>query len=236
MEGRLGASTTPAPATMPLARYRLALVTAALGAMACGGAGAAAEQPGPVPPSRPLASVMNQRLVVAPVNSVREGDPLGWAASIPRQREWLRQLDSAITEEIGARGLRADWVFPPDLVRAYERNRAMSPDPHRLSPGPLQGIVRLSGNERVPDPLASQLRTLVAVHDARYVLLPLDVSFMPAAQGATGGQARLRLALIDARSTELIWLGDVRSDPTPSLNPGVALSLASGLADLIVAR
>ena len=127
-------------------------------------------------------------------------------------------------------------MFPPDLVRAFDRNRAMSPDPYRLSPAPLQGITRLSGKERVPDPLASQLRTLVAVHDARFVLLPLDVSFEAAADGAAGGQARLRLALIDARTTELIWLGAVTSDPAPSLNPGVAVSLASRIADLIVAR
>lgn len=221
---------------MPLARHSLALLTAALAAAACGGGASPAVQPGPVMPVRPLAGMMNQRLVVAPVNSVREGDALGWAAAIPRQREWLRSLDSAVTEELGARGLQTAWVFPPDLVRAFERNRALSPDPHRLSPGPLQGITRLSGKERVPDPLASQLRTLVAVHDARYVLLPLDVSFEPAGGGVAGGQARLRLALIDARSTELLWLGDVRSDAAPSLNPGVAVSLASRLADLIVAR
>lgn len=221
---------------MPTARYRLALLTAALGIAACGGGGSPAEQPAPAVPVRPLAGMLNQRLVLAPANSVREGDALGWAASIPRQREWLRSLDSAVTDELGARGLRTAWVFPPDLIRSFERNRALSPDPHRLSPGPLQGITRLSGKERVPDPLASQLRTLVAVHDARYVLLPLDISFEPAGEDVVGGRARLRLALIDARSTELLWLGDVRSAPAPSLNPGVTVSLASALADLIVAR
>lgn len=226
---------------MPLARPTLALLIAAAAASACAGGAASVEQAAPasVAPVRPLASVTNQRLVVAPVNVVREGDPLGWAASIPRQREWLRSLDDEITKELGERGLRPAWVFPPDLVAAFERNRALSPDPHRLSPAPLQGISRLSGKERVPDPLASQLRTLVAVHDARYVLLPLEVSFEPAGAGEAGeagGRARLRLTLVDARTTELIWLGDVKSDAAPSLNPGVAVSLASRFADLIVAR
>ncbi|MBA3890982.1 MAG: hypothetical protein H0X64_10670 [Gemmatimonadaceae bacterium] len=221
---------------MPLARHSFALLIAASAAAACAGGASPAEETAPVVPSRPLASVMNQRVVVAPVNSVREGDPLGWAASIPRQREWLRSLDGEITRELGERGLRTAWAFPPDLVQAYQRNQAMSPDPHRLSPAPLQGITRLSGKERVPDPLASQLRTLVAVHDARYVLLPLDVSFENAEAGEAGGRARLRLVLIDARTTELIWIGDVRSEPAPSLTPGVAVSLASRFADLIVAR
>lgn len=210
---------------------------AALMAAGCsGGPRQAGQQAGPAVLERPLAGIMAQRIVVAPVPAVREGDPMGWAASIPRQREWLRALDAEIAHELGERGLGTAWVFPADLVRAYERNSAMSPDPHRLASAPLRGLTRLTGQERIPDPLGSQLRTLVAVHDGRFVLLPLEVAFEPANEGEAGGRARLRLVLLDARSAEVRWLGEVRSDPSPALTPAVAASLAARMADLIVAR
>lgn len=203
-----------------------------------GCAGGAASQPsgGPSPtagPARPLAALAAQRIVVAPVHRVAEGDPVGWAAAIPRQREWMRGLDSAITTELGARGLARGWVYPDALVRAYERNPAFSPDPYRLAASPLVGVAKIDNEQRLPDPLASQLRTLVAMHDGRFVLLPVQVSFESA--GEAGGRAVLRLAVLDARAAEVTWLGDVRSDAFSQFNPGVAASLATRLADLIAA-
>ena len=218
---------------MPFVRFAPFVLTA-LVAAGCA-QGAASTDEAPVVAARPLAALTAQRIVVAPVPAVVEGDPLGWGAGIPRQREWLRQLDSAIATELGQRGLATAWVYAGALGRAYERNSALSPDPYRLASGPLRGLSRLSGSERVPEPLASQLRTLVAVHDGRFVLLPLDVAF-EAAPGSAGGQARLKLLLIDARTTEIRWIGEVRSDPSSTLTPAVTSSLASHLADLIAAR
>lgn len=219
---------------MPFARRTAAPFLGALLLSGCAAGGAPpAAGATPAVPERPLASLASQRIVVAPVSAVREGDALGWAAGIPRQREWLRSLDQEIAFALGERGLERAWVFPEALLRSYERNPAMSPDPYRLSVAPLRALTRLTGEQRLPEPLASQLRTLVAVHDGRYVLLPLEVSFEPEAAGS--GRARLRLLLVDARSTELRWLGEVRSDPSSALNPGVAASLAARLADLIAA-
>lgn len=210
-----------------------ALLVMALLAAGCA-AGAPAPDPAPAQaaPLRPLAGLATQRIVVAPVSSLREGDPMGWAATIPRQREWLRMLDREIAAESAERGLDRAWVFPEALVRSYERNPAMSPDPYRLATEPIRAITRLTGSERIPEPLASQLRTLVAVHDGRYVLVPVEVAFEPV---TSGGRARLRLVLLDARSTEFRWLGEVRSDPSSSLSPAVATSLAARVADLIAA-
>lgn len=206
---------------------------AALVGAGCAGTGAKPEAPVAQAPLRPLAGLAAQRIVVAPVGAVREGDPLGWAAAIPRQREWMRELDQEIALALGQRGLERAWVFPEALARAYQRNPSLSPDPSRLAVEPLRGVTRLSPDLRVPEPLATQLRTLVAMHDSRYVLLPLEVAF-EADTGATG-RARLRLMLVDARSTEVGWLGDVRSDPSPVMTPGVAASLAARMADLIAA-
>lgn len=224
------------PDLVPTARVRLlASCLTALLTIGCAGSSASAPASGGATagPSRPLAALAAQRIVVAPVHRVAEGDPVGWAAAIPRQRDWMRGLDSAITAELGARGLERGWVYPDVLARAYERNPAYSPDPYRLAAGPLVGVAKVNNEHRLPDPLASQLRTLVAMHDGRFVLLPVQVSFEAA--GETGGRAVLRVALLDARASEVTWLGDVRSDVFPQFNPGVAASLATRLADLIAA-
>jgi hypothetical protein len=219
------------PRSPLLACSLIILLTA--GGCAGGAAAGGAEGSASTAPSRPLAALVAQRIVVAPVHRVAEGDALGWAAAIPRQRDWMRGLDSAITLELGARGLARAWVYPDALVRAYERNPAFAPDPHRLAAGPLVGVAKIDNEQRLPDPLASQLRTLVAMHDGRFVLLPIQVTFEAAPEG--GGRAVLRVALLDARAAEVTWLGDVRSDVFPQFTPGVAVSLATRLADLIAA-
>lgn len=207
----------------------LALVTVT----ACSAPKPAAEPSPAAAQARPLAPLASQRVVVAPVAAVREGDPLGWAAAIPRQRDWLRQLDDEIAFALKERGLGDAWVYAETLARGYQRNPSLSPDPYRLAVDPVRRMTRLGDEARLPEPLASQLRTLVAVHDSRLVLLPLEVAFERA--GDAEGRAHLRVALVDARTSDVRWLGDVRSDPSSTFNPGVAASLAARLADLIAA-
>lgn len=219
---------------MPRPPRAAALLIAFVAAAGCaGGSGGSAGAEASAPTGRPLAALTGQRIVVTPVASVREGDPMGWAASIPRQREWRQQLDQAIAAELGARGLEQAWVYPPALTRAYDRNPTLSPDPYRLSIQSVTGITKATGEQRVPDPLASQLRTLVAVHDSRFVLLPVQAAFEAAGEG--GGRGALRLVLVDARTAEVRWAGEVRSDVFPTFNPEVRVSLAARLADLIAA-
>lgn len=215
---------------------RTPLALLVLAAAALGGCRKpAAEQAGQAAPARPLARLTAQRVIVAPAYSVREGDPLGWAAGIPRQREWLRQLDDEVAFALKERGLESAWVYPEALARGFQRNPSLSPDPYRLALDPIRRLGKLGEENRLPEPLASQVRTLVAMHDARLVLVPLEVAFEPAGEGDAGGRARLRVGLLDARLSEVLWLGEVRSDPSPTLHPGVAASLAARLADLIAA-
>lgn len=221
----------PTIRTLPL--LTVLVVTFAAAACAGGATGQASPSAAPEPPQRPLAPLAAQRIVVAPVHRVVEGDALGWAARIPRQQAWLRGLDTAITAELGERGLATAWVYPDVLIRAYRRNPSLSPDPYRLAAAPLTGLTKIDNDRRLPDPLASQIRTLVAVHDGRFVLIPVQVAFEPAGEGR--GRAVMRLALLDARASEVSWLGDVRSDVFSTLTPGVTASLAAGLADLIAA-
>ncbi len=208
---------------------------AAAASTACGPSDPPETRPQPsASPARPLAGLAAQRVVVAPALALREGDPAGWAARIPRLREFLRVLDDEIAAALADRGLGQAWVFPDQLWRGHSRNPSLGVDPYRLATNPLRGA-RLAVGERVPEPLASQLRTLVAVHDGRLVLLPVEVFFDIDRAGGTGRTA-LRLALVDARAADIRWSGEVRADQRGTGPDRAQLAdVAMRLANLVTA-
>lgn len=228
---------TPSPERpVPPTPRQLILSLLASLAVGCGGARTPAGKAADAAPAadvRPLAGLASQRILVAPAYALRRDDSMGWGTAITDQRAWLGDLDGELAFALGERGLRGQWVFAEDLVRGFRRNPTLSPDPYRLTVEPLRTAGRLAPGTRLPEPLASQVRTLVAVHDARFVLIPLETGFEPAADA--GGRARLRLALVDARLSDVRWIGEVRGDPHPTLTPAVAASLAARFADLIAA-
>jgi hypothetical protein len=211
-------------------------VTRALLAL-CAVLGTACASHVPAPPtpadvSRPLAGLAAQRIVVTPVFAVQGGDALGWAASIARPRAMLRDLDSIIVAEFAARGMRTRWYFAPDLEHSFQLNPTYAPDPHALAVEPLRG--RLDPSKPYGDPLATQLRTIIALRDeGRFVLLPVEVRFERDGPGPNG-RAVLKLVLVDARTVEYRWTRDVSSDPAPAFGSAVMTSLAAHFADLVI--
>jgi hypothetical protein len=193
-----------------------------------------AEEPAPlVAPVRPLSALAAQQLVVAPLNGLREVDALGWTRQIPRSRDYMRAFDDALQAELGARGLGTRWVYPEALARAGRSNPSYAVDPYTIAAAPLRGTGAEVG-VRLGDPLASQVRTMVALQEsARAVLIPVELWFERTSTGQ--GVAVLRLALVDARLSEIRWIGDVRSDPSPTFSRELLTSLAAHTADLFAA-
>lgn len=192
----------------------------------------AAEGPAPAP-ARPLAALATQQAVVAPLNALRDGDALGWAQQAGRSRDLMRAFDAALERELAARGLGTRWVYPDALARSSRNNPSYAVDPYTLAAAPLRGREVVAG-ARLGDPLASQLRTMVALQEsARGVLLPVELWFDRTPDGQ--GVAVLRLALLDARASDVRWIGDVRSDPSSTYSAGLLASLAAHTADLIAA-
>jgi hypothetical protein len=181
---------------------------------------------------RPFSALAEQRVIVAPAYRMSEADPTGWVAQIPRTREYLRSLDDAIGAELAARGLKTQWVFPADLVRAARRNPTYAVDPYALAVDPLRAP-NVAPSTKLSEPLASQVRTMIALHDSRAVLVPVELRFEKDRTGQ--GIAVLRLALLDGRLSEVRWVGEVRSAPSATLSPAVLTSLAAHLGDLIAA-
>jgi hypothetical protein len=192
-----------------------------------------AETPAPVAPVRPLAALAAQQVIVTPTYSLREVDALGWTAQIPRSREYLRSFDDALATELAARGVQSQWVWPADLARAARANPSYAVDPYALAASPLRDRA-VAGGTRIGDPLATQLRTMVALQErGRAILLPVELRFDKDATGQ--GVAVVRLALIDGRLGEVRWIGDVRGDPSPTFSRALLTTLAAHLSDLITA-
>jgi hypothetical protein len=146
-------------------------------------------------------------------------------------RAVARRLDTNIVTVLDVRGLAGRWILPAALTHTYQRNRTYATDPYQLVVDQLR-LPRFKTGERYGEPLSSQLRTMIALEsDTRFVLLPFDLRFEKEQQNA---RAILRVALLDPRSTEAKWVGDVKGDPASTPLAALA-SVAGRLADLFIA-
>lgn len=202
---------------------------------ACGGA-TPPPATGPTPQRQPLASLAATGAIVTPTYALRVAPELNWGAQAGSSRELLRAVDSAIAFALAERGLKSGWILPVDLATSYRRNPTYATDPYALAEEPLRSPSFTAGS-RLPEPLATQLRTMIALHEnARAVLTPIEVRFDRADASSGASRASLRLAMIDPRYSEARWVGEVRSD-TSSTDPRRLVStLGQRVADLIASR
>jgi len=187
---------------------------------------------GKAPPAHQhvLAAFATRRLIILPTHYLRMNDSLNWAGQISDREAYLSSLDAEMEFAFSDRGVKKVWVFPAALEAMAKRNQPYAPDPHGMAAQWLRypGPKRLP--EQLPDPLASQLRTLAALQeDGQLILLPIELRFEP----VPGGKecAVLRFAIFDAVRAKIIYMADVASDPESSFGPALAASLAGHLAD-----
>jgi isocitrate dehydrogenase (NAD+) len=149
---------------MPTSSRARLLCALAFAATACG------KQTPPAPPPEPsehsLSGIAAQHVAVLPTYSVRVMPGLDWAGAIGRLQDVKQTLDADILSAFDERGLRKAWIFPADLLAAYKRNSTYAADPYELAEEPLRSP-SLALDALVPDPLAAQLRTLIAFHKTR---------------------------------------------------------------------
>jgi len=203
---------------------------------ACGGTNAASPSTSPTPDVHPLGALVASGAIVAPTYAVRVAQELNWSSRMGATRDLLRAMDDDIAAALAARGLTHGWVLPADLASSYKRNPTYAPDPYSLAEEPLRAS-SFSAGSRLTEPLASQLRTMIALHEnARAVLLPIELGFEKADSSTGRSRGALRLALIDPRFSEARWVGDVKMDTTSSDPRVFTRALATKVADLIVNR
>jgi hypothetical protein len=203
-------------------------------AVGCGGSAAAPPTTTVRPSAHPLEGLAAAGTIVAPAFAVSVNTQL--SGSIGDSRLLLRELDSAIASALLERGLQHGWILPRDLAVSYRHNPTYATDPYGLAEEPLRTAGFTTGS-RLTEPLASQLRTMIALHDgARLVMLPIQLTLEPAVGAANSARASLKVAVVDPRFSEAIWVGVVRGDSTSTDPHALTRAVAEHLADLIVSR
>lgn len=190
-------------------------------------------QPAPAPQvaEHALAGLAAQHIIVLPTYAARVMPDLAWTAAVARPGQLQRTLDADILAALDERGLQKTWILPPQLVQSYRRNSTYAADPYTLAEEPLRSP-SLAVNARLPEPLASQIRTLVALHDeARLVLAPVELRLESAGNGT--GRGVLRLVLLDARASNVVWIGQVSSDAAEAFGPAITAGVAARLASAV---
>ena len=201
--------------------------------------GAVSASPSPVAPlppaseqpAAPLSSLTADALVVLPAQVLRLSMP-DWSDKVGDPRAYLSTVDDEIAFALRERGLKAKWAFPEDLARSAKRNPGYAVDPYSISVDPLAPVER-DAEKHIGEPLAGQLRAFAAVFNARYALIPVEITLAPDAAGA---RATLHLVLVDTRGAKLTWKGDVHGDVAKTFSPAIAAGIAGKVADLFIAR
>jgi hypothetical protein len=157
-----------------------------------------------LPPVRQLATgaLAGQTIAVLPLTLV-VADPALESDSlfIPYRdhRGALLRADSLVGQGFQTRAPEVNWVLPPELRKIARRSAGFVDDPDQMG----QAILRSPNMEKVPDPLRSSIRGLVAVAGGRLVLVPASVGFGPEPSGQV--RADLSLVLADSRSGKVVW-------------------------------
>jgi hypothetical protein len=178
-------------------------------------------------PQRPLSAWAGRRVVLLPSQTLDDG--AGWATGTQALSSLRVRMDDELAFALGERGLQSRWIFPEELAKLTRRAGGYVPDVKALT------VEQLRRKKEVPDgpladPLASQLRALVAFTDARWVLLPVETRVERSGDGA---RVVVQVAMIDARGATVAWMGDVAGDTAPSSGAAAFASAASRVGDLI---
>jgi hypothetical protein len=180
-----------------------------------------------LPPVRPLATtaLAGQTIAVLPITLVvadpaLESDSL--YARYKDRRTALLRADSLVGQGFQARSPEVNWVLPPQLRKIARRAAGVVDDPDQMG----QAILRSPNLVKVPDPLRSSIRSLVALVGGRLALVPAALGFGPDSNGQI--RADLSLVLTDSRSGKVLWrtLAYGRgASPDQALNAAIAAVL-----------
>jgi hypothetical protein len=121
-----------------------------------------------------------------------------------------------ILEAATGRAPEVTWLGPAALRQIARRSTGLGTDPDRMG----HAVLRDQGLKVVPDPLRSQIRTLTALADARFALVPAAAVFLP---DPAGVKLELHLVLVDTRTGAPVWRSIASA---PGANPSEAFRRA----------
>jgi hypothetical protein len=186
-------------------------------------------------------------VIVLPVQSTQPLPDGGWPGLARTEEEALRAMDAELEFALGERRGAEHWVLPSALRGRLERNPMLDVHPDQLA---YQGLLEPpDSRDLIYDPLHSDLRALAALFNTRYLILPLEVRVEPVAEmrgqpapdsEAAGGaepyyHAVLLLAMIDIRTSTVVWHGEVGGAQGPRGSGALLAKLAQKVAKEVAA-
>jgi hypothetical protein len=180
--------------------HSLALGLLAL--MACGAHAQSDSKPPPPVKGLRVDMLAGQRIGLLPITLVVADPALeSDTAYSPYKdrRTALLRADSLVGESFQTRAPEVNWVLPAQLRKVARRSAGVVDDPDNMG----QAILRNPKLSKVPDPLRSSLRGLMALADGRMAMVPASLGFGPEPNGQI--RADLTLVLADTRSGKLLW-------------------------------
>jgi hypothetical protein len=184
-------------------------------------------------------------VVLVPVHSTLPLDDGSRPGMARTEEDALRAMDAELEFAFGERRSAEDWILPSDLRRTMERNPSLDIKPDRMAYSPL--LVPINDRKYIPEPLHTELRTLAALYDTRYVVVPvrLTVETESVDEGRSGSEvaygggdavapaqrAYLLAAMIDIRRSDVLWLGEFSGDPGTSDSGALLATLANKVAE-----
>ena len=169
-------------------------------------------------------------MIVLPTQ--RASDAIAWGAKAGEPNVIFAAFDSSLESAVRAKGLSA-WVMASDLARTARRNPMYATNPADIRAGDAVRFLERQRDETIPEPVASQLRTLAGFHDARYALIPVEVRF-EAGSAPNTGRVVVRMAVLDVRGSRLVFIGDIMGTDAADYTPSLVAALARRFADLVV--
>lgn len=183
--------------------------------------------------------------VVLPVQASLPSPGGDWPGRTASADDARLTMDAELAFALRERRAARDWALPDDLRVRVERNPMTRVDPDRVA---YQGLLaEPDRRDRIYEPLHTELRTLAALFDTRFVVLPLVLRSHPVAaigadedrppggvpacdDGARAERGELLLAIIDIRRSAVLWHGTVRGDAACPDAGGLLAGLAATVA------
>ncbi len=182
-------------------------------------------------------------VVFVPVQSVEPLPGGGWPGGAAGEEDALRAMDAELQFALGESRGAEDWALPTDVVRRVERNPMIRTDPSRMA---YQGLLeKPDKRKQIYEPLHGELRSISALFDTRYVVLPISLFVEADPPGPDDPQpdssadlngpdasyrAHLLLAMIDIRSSTIVWWGEIAGEAGNADSPALTASLAERVA------
>ena len=153
------------------------------------------------PPAIPLNTqgIAGQVVGVLPATLVTARDSLGGKPPFTSRTMATHWVDSLIGEGLMMRAPEVNWKLPAQMRSMARRAPGIAADPDYMG----QSALRNPEMSKVPDPLISNLRTLMAIAGGRFIMVPAALSFQHDSAGAV--EAHVNLAGVDTRLGTVIF-------------------------------